>query len=140
METKTINNPILYAVGLIAMVLSVSLFVFALYIVPYAIFGLVYDVPRFIILIVYWYQNIKGFSGISLVSTILLPFFLSSGILALIAKRLTTRIDNQEMVEIKSFKNDFMKLLKPALYEILLIFTVLFFLYLAEFIIVMRFE
>ena len=108
------------------------------------VFDFVYDVPRFVILVVYWYQNVQGLSGISLVTVVLLPYILAAAILALVAKRLTARIEVKGE-EPKGFsfdlkKEGLMKMIKPAMYEITLILVVLFFLYLAEFFVVERFQ
>ena len=133
------SNPILYGVGLIAMVLSISLFVFTLYIFPYIAFGAVYDVPEFIVIVNYWYSVVQGLSGIRLVATIILPYLLSSAILGLIAKRLTRRVEGKE--DMNNFaKNSLGDLIRPALYEIVLISTVLFSLFFAVFVILMKFE
>ena len=133
------SNPILYGVGLIAMVLSISLFFFTIYILPHIAFGAVYDVPEFIVIVTYWYSVIQGLSGISLAATIILPYLLSSAILGLIAKRLTRRVEGKE--DINTLSNQSISdLVKPALYEIVLISTVLFSLFFAVYVILLKFE
>lgn len=133
------SNPILYAVGLIAMVLSLGLFIFSFYILPHILFGAVYDVPEFIVIVTYWYSVIKGVSGISLAAIVVLPYLLSAAILGLIAKRLTRRVEGKEGIG-NFAKISFSNLVKPALYEIILISTVLVTLFFAVYFIVIKFD
>ena len=94
------SNPILYGVGVLAMMLSLSLFVFSIYIAPHILFNLNYDVPEFIIIILYWYNVVQGLSGIRLFVTILLPYLLAAAILGLVARRLTTRVEGEDNLEL----------------------------------------
>jgi len=137
------ENIILYIVGLIALLLSVSLFVFSFYITPYIVLDFVYDVPEFIILNVYWYKTIYGLEGVRLIATVLLPFLIAATFLALVARRLTRRVERSESS--KHFALDGQltknlgKHLRPAMYEICMIVLVLVLLYLTEFIIVFQY-
>ena len=133
------SNPILYGVGVLAMMLSLSLFVFALYIAPHILFEINYDVPEFIIIILYWYNVVQGLSGIRLFVTMLLPYLLAAAILGLMAKRLTTRVEGKtDLVDLSN--NSLGELAKPAFYEIVLILAVLISLFFAIYPILMKFE
>ncbi len=133
------SNPILYGVGVLAMMLSLSLFVFSLYIIPHIIFDLHYDVPEFIIIVAHWYSMVQGLSGFRLAMTVLLPYLLSAAILGLIAKRLTTRVEGEKNT-IDISDQSILELMKPAFYEIILISAVLISLFFAVFPIIVKFE
>lgn len=143
MADRENENIILYAVGLVALLLSVGLFVFLFYITPYVALNFVYDVPEFIILNVYWYETVHGFQGLRLAMTVLAPFLIAAAFLAMVAWRLTRRMERRGalkhfVLDGKLTKN-FGKYLRPAMYEICLIVLVLVLLYLAEFIIVSQY-
>lgn len=144
MATNDSENIVLYGVGLIALALSVTLFAFAFYIMPYMLFNFVYDVPTFIILVVYWYQTVYGLSGMSLVLTVLLPWLISATFMGFVARRLTRRIESvgqlKRLVIQSDLKGNFWKYLQPAMYEVILIIFVLVLLFLAEGMIVLQYD
>lgn len=133
------DNPILYGVGLLSMVLSISLFFFSLYITPYVLLGMEYAVPEFIVLVYYWYSIVQGYSGIILLFINILPYLLSSLILGFVAKRLTNKVEtknNNLLTQTESLSI----LLKPALMELVFIAIVLLNLFFAIYLIVIEFE
>ena len=141
MAQNTDANPILFGVGVLSMMLSLCLFVFTCYIIPYTVFNANYDVPEFIVIVSYWYSSVQGLSGFRLGATIILPYLLSATILAFIAQRLTKKVENQEKADIVSLQNlSLSELIKPALYEIILIAAVLVTLFFAIFVILVKFD
>lgn len=134
------TNPLLYTLGILSMVLAIGLFVFSLYIMPHILFGIIYDVPEFIIIVTYWYSVIKGLSGLQLAGTILLPYLLSATILGLIARRLTSKFEVDDKRDIDFSKQSFTELMQPVYYELVLIAAVLFSLFFAVYVIIMQFN
>lgn len=89
------SNPILYITSIISMLLSLVVFLFAFYLIPYLLIGLQYDVPEFISHISHWFEihfALKPFVSGILIFCILI---LLGIIFGLISKLTSVNIENR---------------------------------------------
>ncbi len=89
------KNHVLYIIGLLSLVASLSLLAFTLYILPYLVFGWRYDAPGFIHL---WKEllRVRYHFSPSVASQIIgVPFFLLTLLFAFIANFASNRMDNE---------------------------------------------
>lgn len=95
------TNPhhILFAVGMLAMVLSFAMFAFVLYILPHIFFHWHYDVPEFVIQLETWYQTQQSLQGFMLVIAIFTPFILAGLVFAYIAKKANLIIERDHELD-----------------------------------------
>lgn len=89
------QNKVLFIIGMISMITSLSLFVFAFYILPMLIWNWGYDVPDFIFM---WRENLRqsysyseAWAGFILFLIILIPAFITG----VISHLISNTIDNQ---------------------------------------------
>jgi len=94
-EDRYQKHHVLYIIGLLSLVASLSLFAFTLYILPYLVFGWRYDAPGFIHL---WKELLivkYHFSSSAASQIIGVPFFLLALVFAFIANFSSNRMDNE---------------------------------------------
>ena len=99
------NNHFLYIFGLICLILAVSLFFFSLYIIPFLIWHLSYNVPSVLIYMTTYMGDNYNLSPIASNFLAWLMFFIPSLVFGLISYFISNRIDNQ-IYHIDTTEND----------------------------------
>ena len=89
------HNQKLYILGMICLMISLGLFVFSLYILPFFIWELNYNVPYFILALLNLFQEEYGYSIEASKTMVWLIFFIPSTITGLISYVVSNYIDNQ---------------------------------------------
>lgn len=89
------QNHALYIISMISMVLSISIFCFTAYILPFLLFGWIYNVPGFIIHWQVWMQRHYGMTDLGSSSVLFLFFFGLGLIAAIIAYITSNRLENE---------------------------------------------
>ncbi len=124
------KNHVLYIIGLISLVASLSLFAFTLYILPHLIFGWGYDAPVFISS---WKEILRfgyHFSSSAASQLIALLFFILTVIFAIIAYFSSNRIDNEIYSAELEFQNKSPKRRKGHRESVMLVLKLLFIIFL----------
>jgi hypothetical protein len=89
------NNNTLYILGIISLILALSLFFFSMYILPFLVWNLHYDVPDFISSMIMYFEDAYFYSvNTSKVLTWLI-FFIPSFITGYISYYISNYIDDQ---------------------------------------------
>ncbi|WP_115707260.1 hypothetical protein [Legionella sainthelensi] len=89
------HNQKLYILGMICLLLSLGLFVFSLYIIPFFIWDLNYNVPYFILALMNLFQEEYNYSVEASKVIVWLIFFIPSIVTGLISYAVSNYIDNQ---------------------------------------------
>ena len=89
------QNHALYIISMISMILSISIFCFTAYILPFLLFGWIYDVPGFILYWQEWFQRQYGMTDFSSSGLVFLIFFVLGLMTALIAYITSNRLENE---------------------------------------------
>ncbi|KTD54406.1 transmembrane protein [Legionella sainthelensi] len=89
------HNQKLYIVGMVCLLLSLGLFVFSLYIIPFFIWDLNYNVPYFILALMNLFQEEYNYSVEESKVIVWLIFFIPSIVTGLISYVVSNYIDNQ---------------------------------------------
>lgn len=89
------NNHILYIVGLISLIFSVSLLFFSLYILPYLIWKLNYQVPDTLEYLITIFEESYDYTPAKSKILAWLVFFIPSLLLGLVSYVTSNRIDNE---------------------------------------------
>jgi len=89
------KNSTLFIIGLIALLLSLSLFAFSFYILPFLLFGWVYDVPEFVSVWREWLKLEYHFTHVAASWIILLTFIIPALICGYISYFASNYIDNR---------------------------------------------
>lgn len=124
---------ILFITGMISLVLSLALFGLTFYVLPYLLFGLVYDVPGFIIQWKEWLKSTYEISDYSASEYIALFLFTMSLMLALVAYFSSKQIDNkifrsdlalqEEMTHQKQINRETWILVMKILFTIVMVYV-----------------
>lgn len=88
---KELNTP--FIICLFMEIIGLSLLVFAMYLIPYLLFSIIYAVPSFIIDIIWWLDINGDGSPLMYMAVIFLPLFLVGLLCLFESKRLTERIE-----------------------------------------------
>jgi hypothetical protein len=89
------NNHILYIFGIICLILSLTLFFFSLFIAPFLIWHLNYNVPDLIDALITIFEEDYEYSTVVSKALVWLIFFIPSLITGFLAYYISNRIDNQ---------------------------------------------
>ncbi|WED44351.1 hypothetical protein [Legionella cardiaca] len=89
------QNSVLFIIGMIALLLSLSLFAFAFYILPFLLFNWIYDVPEFISIWREWLREEYGFTLMGASWLMLLMFVLPALIFGFISYYASNYIDDR---------------------------------------------
>ena len=89
------QNSKLFIIGIICLLLSLSLFAYSLYILPYLLLGWVYDVPEFIMSWQEWLKQEYNFSELSAAWLIFLTFIIPALLCGYISYRTSNEVDNE---------------------------------------------
>ncbi len=89
------SNNKLYIIGIICLVLSLSLFFFSLYIAPFLIWHLNYEVPSIVAILAANFEQQYNFTEGQANTLVWFIFFIPSLITGYIAYYVSNRIDNQ---------------------------------------------
>jgi len=85
----------LYILGIVCLVLCLSLFFFSMYVLPFLLWGINYDVPGFVIDISTFFETVYRFSSTASSLLTWLFFFVPSLITGFISYYVSNHIDNQ---------------------------------------------
>ncbi|VEB36076.1 transmembrane protein [Legionella sainthelensi] len=89
------HNQKLYILGMVCLLLSLGLFVFSLYIIPFFIWDLNYNVPYFILALLNLFQEEYNYSVETSKVIVWFIFFIPSIVTGLISYVVSNYIDNQ---------------------------------------------
>ncbi|ASQ45869.1 hypothetical protein [Legionella clemsonensis] len=89
------QNSVLFIVGIISLVLSLVLFVFSLYIIPFLFWDWVYDVPEFISIWREWLKSEYNFTHMGATWSIFLMLIAPSLLFGYISYLASNYIDNR---------------------------------------------
>ncbi|KTC86756.1 hypothetical protein [Legionella brunensis] len=89
------QNSVLFVIGIITLLLSLSLFAFSFYILPFLLFDWVYDVPEFISIWREWLKEEYTFTDTGASWLILLIFIIPALIFGYISYLASNYIDNR---------------------------------------------
>ncbi|AUH73092.1 hypothetical protein [Legionella sainthelensi] len=89
------HNQKLYILGMVCLLLSLGLFVFSLYIIPFFIWDLNYNVPYFILALLNLFQEEYNYSVEASKVIVWFIFFIPSIVTGLISYVVSNYIDNQ---------------------------------------------
>lgn len=89
------NNHILYVLGIICLILSLTLFFFSLFIAPFLLWHLSYDVPGIIDGLIAVFEEDYNYSTAASKALVWLIFFIPSLITGFVAYYISNHIDNQ---------------------------------------------
>lgn len=95
MSEESKSNNKIFIVGVVCLVLSVSFLFFSLYIIPYLIWELHYDVPDFVAAAIVNVQDNYNYSGSTSKFIVWLLFLLPSLVMGLISYFISNRIDKE---------------------------------------------
>lgn len=89
------HNQKLYILGMVCLLLSLGLFVFSLYIIPFFIWDLNYNVPYFILALLNLFQEEYDYSIAASKVIVWFIFFIPSIVTGLVSYVVSNYIDNQ---------------------------------------------
>lgn len=89
------QNKFLFILGMACLVLSIGLFLFSMYLLPYLIWNWYYDLPEFISTLNHWLVEQKGLQDSTASWAVFLIFFIPALLLGIIADIASNRIDNK---------------------------------------------
>lgn len=89
------QNSKLFVIGLLCLLISLSLFAFGLYILPYLLWNLSYNVPEFVYTTREWLKEYYNFTESGASWTIILFFIIPALITGYISHLASNYIDNQ---------------------------------------------
>lgn len=89
------QNSKLFVIGLICLLISLSLFAFGLYILPYLLWNWSYNVPEFVFVWREWLKETYNFSDSGASWSMILIFIIPAIITGFISHLASNRIDNQ---------------------------------------------
>jgi hypothetical protein len=89
------NNHALYIFGMICLLLSITLFFFSLYILPFLIWHLDYNVPPVLFYMISYLQDTYSFSPVGSKFIAWLMFFIPCMVFGVFSYFISNRIDNQ---------------------------------------------
>lgn len=89
------NNNTLYILGIISLILALSLFFFSMYILPFLVWSLHYDVPDFISSMITYFEDAYFYSDNTSKVLTWLIFFIPSFIAGYISYYISNYIDDQ---------------------------------------------
>lgn len=89
------SNSKLYIIGIISLVLSLAFFFFSMYILPFMVWHLNYDVPELILNLVSFFQNKYDYTERASRTLVWLLFFVPCIITGFISYYISNHIDNK---------------------------------------------
>lgn len=89
------NNNKLYVLGIISLILALGLFFFSMYILPFLVWNLYYDVPDFVSNLIMYFQNGYYYSPTTSKVLTWMIFFVPSLISGYISYYISNYIDDQ---------------------------------------------
>lgn len=95
------HHPALYLSGALATLSGFGLLIFTLYLVPYVLFDLQYDVPEFVIHLLYWYRVKHELAGMGLFLAVFMPFVAVGLLLLFIGRSVTHSLEKQQEHELE---------------------------------------
>ncbi len=97
MEAPREHHMVLFLTASLCMIMAVFFFVVTVYLVPFLVFGFIYEVPEVVIHLREYYESTHGYGGFLVMISIIGPFFIASVILGFIASRLTRKLEELEI-------------------------------------------
>ncbi|WP_298627398.1 hypothetical protein [uncultured Legionella sp.] len=94
-QDRYTNNSKLYILGIISLILALSLFFFSLYIFPFLVWNLHYDVPDFISRMIMYFEDAYFYSTSTSKMLTWMIFFVPSLIAGYISYYISNYIDDQ---------------------------------------------
>lgn len=95
MSEESKSNNRIFIVGVVCLVLSVSFLFFSLYIIPYLLWELHYDVPDFVAATIASVQNNYNYSSSTSKFIVWLLFLIPSLVMGFISYLISNRIDKE---------------------------------------------
>jgi len=143
MEAPREHHMVLFLTASVCMIMAVFFFVVTVYLVPFLVFGFIYQVPEIVIHLREYYETTRGYGGFLSMISIIGPFLIVSVILGFIASRLTRKLEELEITptlepdQIGEEERHFdWGAIGPIRSELALIIAVILLLFLAEYLIV----
>lgn len=99
------KNQRLYIIGLVSLILAVGLFLFSIYIIPFLVFDMQYDVPLFVNSMIFYFRDNYSYNLASSKFITWLIFFVPCVVTGIISYFVSNHIDD-ELLEIKSDEVD----------------------------------